>query len=358
MRASSAFVLLLLAGLFWGAGNIAQKSVLDHVGPLTAIALRSLIAAVVLVPFVYRERQGFARLHSGTMLPFVASIICFALATTCYQIAFGGTSVTNAGFLVNICCVMTPILAWLMLRTAPGTLTFPAAFIALIGIVLMSGPLEELRRGDATALLAAFFYALWAVFVGMFLARSERPMLLIFSQLCATAVIASATALWLEQPTLAAVQGAGRHLLFLGIIATAVPYTFQIVAQQHVSATIAMLTVSSEAVFGAVFAMVLLGEQPTLLAYAGAALVILAINLVCLPEESRAARFVRRFAMGRTSARNVAMRQEGPALELRPSAYASRREPADGAAPRQDMQASHTLLALRDLHESCEKHRL
>ncbi|WP_287249706.1 EamA family transporter [Mesorhizobium sp.] len=42
--------LLLLAAAFWGFGNVAQKTVLDHLDPLSAVDMRCLIAGLMAAP--------------------------------------------------------------------------------------------------------------------------------------------------------------------------------------------------------------------------------------------------------------------------------------------------------------------
>ena len=43
--------MLFMAAFLWGAGNVPQKTVLDDIGPLTAVGMRCLIAAFILAPF-------------------------------------------------------------------------------------------------------------------------------------------------------------------------------------------------------------------------------------------------------------------------------------------------------------------
>src|SRR5262245_44530887 len=50
-------LLLLLAAAFWGFGNVAQKTVLEHLDPLSAVGLRCLIAGLVVLPLVASERR-------------------------------------------------------------------------------------------------------------------------------------------------------------------------------------------------------------------------------------------------------------------------------------------------------------
>jgi drug/metabolite transporter (DMT)-like permease len=101
--------LLILAACLWGLGNVAQKTVLTHVGPLMATGLTSLLAAFVLAPIMLRELRS-----TRTIPPLGETLlvsIVFMLALLTLQIGFSGTTVTNAGFLINTCIVMTPLAA-------------------------------------------------------------------------------------------------------------------------------------------------------------------------------------------------------------------------------------------------------
>lgn len=49
--------LLLIASAFWGFGNVAQKTILEHLDPLSAVGLRCLIGGLLLVPMMLAERH-------------------------------------------------------------------------------------------------------------------------------------------------------------------------------------------------------------------------------------------------------------------------------------------------------------
>ena len=49
--------LLLLAAAFWGFGNVAQKTVLEHLDPLSAVGMRCLIAGLIAAPLTMLERR-------------------------------------------------------------------------------------------------------------------------------------------------------------------------------------------------------------------------------------------------------------------------------------------------------------
>ena len=110
---------LLLAALCWGAGNVANKTVLQHLDPLTVMSLRCLLAAIVICPFALPDlrpdlRRGPAQAADRDWIKSAVLLsLPFAAALLLQQWAYGLTSVTNAGFLVNTATVMIPVLTWL-----------------------------------------------------------------------------------------------------------------------------------------------------------------------------------------------------------------------------------------------------
>lgn len=135
--ARRASVMLLLAAFFWGSGNIASKTVLQDLDPFTVVVLRDLIAAVVVAPVVLPEvARGVTVAWFRSALPVAA---LFGVAVICQQLAYQTATVTNASFLVNATCVLTPILAWLMFGERAGPSTVLAAAVMLLGALSMSG---------------------------------------------------------------------------------------------------------------------------------------------------------------------------------------------------------------------------
>ena len=70
------------------------------------------------------------------------------------------------------------------------------------------------------------------------------------------------------------------QILYAGLFSTAVAYTLQAIAQQHVPPSNAAIVLSSESLFAALAGALLLNERLSPLGYAGAALIFLAIILV------------------------------------------------------------------------------
>jgi drug/metabolite transporter (DMT)-like permease len=288
MKPIQASGLLLLAAICWGLGNVAQKTVLDAVGPFTSVGVRCLLGSLVILPVVFMEWRapsaaGQIAARSNALLTGI--VLSFAGAVIFYQMSFATTTVTNAGFLVNTCSALTPLVAWILFRAVPPPLIFPAVLLSLTGIFLMGGAqFEAMRWGDVCASIAALLYAIWAVLSGVHLARHTRPFGLIFLTMSSAGCLCLVLAATFESMNLATLQAALPELLFLGVVTTGIPYAIQIFAQQHVSATTAMILVSSEAVFGAVLANLWLGETLTLTGWLGAFCVLCGISLAAFPD--------------------------------------------------------------------------
>jgi drug/metabolite transporter (DMT)-like permease len=272
--------LLVIAAFLWGAGNVAQKTVLEHIGPLTAVGCRCLIAALVLAPF-------FARFDhkpiTGEFKSALYVIVTFAIAVTLYQISAGLTSVTNAGFLVNISIVTTPVAGWLLLRQKPEIIVWPAGFFALVGAYMMSGGLaSRFNFGDALAMAAAVLFSFWMIFLGRFVTLHGQAGLITLVQFFVTGLLCLTFGLLIEPVSFASLNSALPELIILGVASTAIGYLFQAIAQTRTSASEASIIVSGEAIFGAIFAFALLGETLSNQGLIGALLIICGIGLVQL----------------------------------------------------------------------------
>lgn len=281
MNRTSAYGVLLVAAMCWGFGNIFQKLVLDHVGPYTAVGLRCAIAVVLLSPLLLLER-GAARARG--FVPSVLGVsLFFALGIGLQQVAYQWTSVTNASFLVNACTVMTPILAWVLLGRPPAPIVWIAAAVTFLGAFLVAGAHNPstIGWGDLLCLQAAFAFAVWFVALERHARRYGRPVATTIVQFAVTGALYLPLGAAVEGLPAGGFEGVGLlHVLGLGLISTAVPYGLTTWAQRHASAAVTAVILSSEGLFGAIGAVLVLGERLPLAASLGGALMFIAILMV------------------------------------------------------------------------------
>lgn len=283
-----AHLTLILAAALWGFGNIAQKTVLEHIGPMTATCLRCGIAAFAVLPLIWLERRMTR--NPGWWLSAFCVGALFATAISIQQTAYLSSTVTNASFLVNTATILTPLLAWLILREPTGSIGIAAAIVTLFGIFLMSNGVAgfaAFKWGDAACLVSALFYALWMVALGRHVQRHGSPLLSAFVQFGVASLFMLPPSALSEARSPAAILAAWPQLAVLGLFSTAAAFCLQTVAQKYITSSRAALLVSGESVFGAMGAIAWLGERPSFTVATGAALILVAIIFVSLlPETS------------------------------------------------------------------------
>lgn len=271
-------LLLVLAAAFWGSGNIANKTLLADIGPFTALALRGAIAAVIVLPLIRFDRGPSLDRGYWSSAALVSAL--FLAAASLQQAAFQWTTVTNAGFLVNSCTIMTPLLAWVFLREVPDRRVMVAALVMLGGAWLMCGAgslAQGINAGDLACLVSAVFYAGWAIALGHHAMRYGRPLVTAAIQFAVTGAVLAPVALALEGPTFAGIVAAGPEVLYLAVFCTAGACVLTTIAQRKVPASLAVMVLSLESVFGTVAAFMILDERPAATVMIGGVLMLVAV---------------------------------------------------------------------------------
>ena len=148
-------ILLVGVAAVWGASFLAAKDLAAVTGVPSAVALRFLVAviAVGLICLVRRER-----LPRGRGLLIAAGLGCSQAAIIGLE-TWGVhlTSATNAGLLISLALVMTPVLDGVASRSWLPRSYFVAAVAAVVGVALLvsDGGLRAPTAGDALVIAAA-----------------------------------------------------------------------------------------------------------------------------------------------------------------------------------------------------------
>ncbi len=276
--------LMLLGALGWGAGNVSQKLILAHLDPFSATGLTCLVGMVLLLPLARREARRNLPPLSGAMPELLQVGVVFTLAATLMQLAYGHTTVTNAGFLVNTAAVLTPILAWIAYRQRPVFWIWPASFCSLAGVVMMGGGrMSTLASGDALAVAAALCFSVLTLLVSRFVMRYRRPALMTVAQMFVCGVTGMIVgAMTYGFPTSGAIWAAMPEILIIGLISKGAAYFLIALAQAYVPPTTAAVLVSAEAIFGALAAGLFLGESPGRVQVMGGVFIILGVTIAAM----------------------------------------------------------------------------
>ena len=275
-------LVLLLAGAIWGMGFIAQATAMDAIGPILFIGLRFLVACIFIAPFAWFEaRKAAEPIRKSDMIGFVLIGLALFLGMGLQQFGLTLTTVTNSGFLTGLYVVMVPILSLVLLRQVPHPVVWPAVALAFGGTWLLSGgDLVALNTGDFLTIACAFAWSAQVLMIGRYVSSSGRPIALSLVQFAICAVLGILIAIPLEDIVLTDIVAALPEILFSGIFASGVAFTLQVVGQRYTTAPQAAIFLSTEALFAAVFAAILLAERIPPIGYLGGVLIFSAILLV------------------------------------------------------------------------------
>lgn len=270
----TANLMLLTVAFVWGATFVFIKAALGEIGPFNFLAARFWLAFVVLaVPFLTRLRRGGPSLwRAGGVL----GTVLFA-AYAFQTVGLRTTTASRAGFITGLFVVLVPLLSALVLRRPPAPSAWAAALLAVLGLALLSLPVNRsLASGDGLMLLCALMVAVHILLVDR-QAHRHDPLALGTAQIGVVALL-SGLADWLTEPLPVHLSpttwGA---ILFTALPATALALLLQVVAQRRTPPHQAALLLTLEPIFAALTAFLVLGERLSGRGLAGCGLILIAM---------------------------------------------------------------------------------
>jgi drug/metabolite transporter (DMT)-like permease len=182
-----------------------------------------------------------------------------------------------------------PVIAVVFFRRFPHWIVWPGATMMLIGIFLLSGgKLDSLTTGDFLSITCAFFWAIQITLAGHFVSQSGRPLALSCTQFAVCAVLSMLIAAPSETISFSIISASMAEILYVGLVSSGLAFVLQVIGQRYTTAPQAAIFLSSEALFGALFAVLLLNETIPAAGYVGCAIIFAAILMVeLIPELTR-----------------------------------------------------------------------
>ncbi|MES5098736.1 DMT family transporter [Agrobacterium sp. BA1120] len=290
MTRIQANLVLLLAAAIWGGGFVAQSTAMDTIGPFWFVGLRFAIAALAVLPFAMMEsRKMKAAPSGGEMKAFVLVGLALFMGATTQQVGLLTTSVTNSSFLTALYVIFVPVIAVIIYRRNPHWIVWPGALMMLTGIFLLSGgAISRLTTGDMLSITCAVFWAIQITLAGRFVMQSNRPLALSCTQFAVCAGLSMLIGIFVEPINYTAIASSITEILYVGLVSSGLAFVLQVIGQRYTTAPQAAIFLSSEALFGALFAAIFLHETIPTAGYIGCAIIFAAILLVeLIPELSK-----------------------------------------------------------------------
>jgi len=249
---------LVFNTLIWGSTFVMVKRALDDASALLYVAIRFLVATLVLA-YVFRRRWS---LSSGAPRGGILAGVCLFGGYAFQTVGLNLTTPSKAAFLTGLTVVVVPLLNSLVYRVYPHASEAIGVVIATIGMGLMTlqGNSGGVARGDLLVILCAVAFAGHIVVLGHYSKAAPFEPLAVW-QLGTTATLALASFWWMEKPFFHPGPFLWMALLVSSLLSTALAFTVQAWAQQITTATRAALIFALEPVVAWAFSFVVIGER-------------------------------------------------------------------------------------------------
>jgi drug/metabolite transporter (DMT)-like permease len=264
----------------WGLTFSLIQDVIDTLSPMSFIAYRFLLAALVLVvPYA----PGLVRLPARAWGAGLLLGLLLCLGYVSQTVGLLHTSASNAGFITGLYVVFTPLLGWIFLRQHLTRWACGCLGLATVGLLLLSGIGGSPHAlGDGLMLLCSLSFAVHILVTDKVMAHFPvGPLVVIQLSVCGAGALLLAVAS--NELTSPSGEQEWTALLFTAVFASALAYFIQSYAQQRIPPARTSLILATEPVFGGVFGYLLAGDRLSSTAWLGAAVMTIAV----LSMESR-----------------------------------------------------------------------
>jgi drug/metabolite transporter (DMT)-like permease len=287
----AALLRVVLAGACWALAAVLAKYAFDRgVPPVRLAEARVAVAVAALAPVLAWRRPDLLRPPAGTWPALAGFGACVAAVNLTYYVAIDhlpigvalGLQYTGPAILM----AATTLLAR-DVQAAPGRLAWVAAGLTLAGAALVSQAFEGLGSlnlpGLTAGLASAVLFAAYLLAAELAGRRGAEPATTLLWGFLVAVAIWAVVAPWWSWPVAAlADPGVAAAVVGVGLVGTLLPFALAVGAVRVISAATAGIAATSEPVFAAAFAWVLLGQHLNLAQLTGATLVVAGVVLAQL----------------------------------------------------------------------------
>lgn len=280
-------VVLLTAGLLtFGFAPILVRFATD-VEALTLAAMRTLFAVLILIPFWYPKRVTLRQLKQNGATPFLlmAAGISLGLHFTLWIASLHYTSVASASVLVTIHPVMLIVAESLIFKKNFRPIVWVGVFIAFGGSVLLgiaddtqAGQFPDALFGNTLAFLAAVIFVIYFLLGRRIRQHTEWIDYVFYVYLYAAITCTILAVIWS-----AGIPFISFTAFLIGIALaigpTIIGHGSMNYAVKYISPTLLSTLVLTEAVFAALAAYFIFGENPAALSISAMVIIMTGVSL-------------------------------------------------------------------------------
>jgi len=271
---------LLSVAAAWGFAFVVMKDAIERQSVNNFLFTRFSLAVLVMLIIRPQTVKHFNKdlLQRGSLAG-----IFLGLGYIAQTLGLERTGAAITGFITGLYVVLTPVLAWLVLKEKITRFVWLCIMLATLGLGLLSIRGFSVGIGEMFVLASAFLFAAHIIALSKWSSgRDVYAMTIVQLSMCALlSGIASIPSGYSAPPD----SGVWAVVIFTAVFATAIAFIVQTWSQAHMSATKVAVILTMEVVFAALFAILFGGERLTLQSAVGGVLVVVAMYLIVLKEQ-------------------------------------------------------------------------
>ena len=267
MNRTLARVVLITAGLIWGIGFVVNKVILDFGWTGSELLFVRFFTATIAIFLIYWKR--IIKTNKETIKWGLFLGIFLYLGFYFQTWGLENTSPSHNALITAGYIVLMPVIIFVFERRHIHIKTIMAGFVTLIGISLITVDFNSLESGinfgDLLTFIGAFFYALHIFFLGKKTKQVDLFVLMAF-QLLLFSVIAFFVMIikdGMPPVDFSNVESMKFFVLaiVIGFFASFLAFLFQSIGQKNTNEAEAAILISTEGLFGPIFAIMFYGDE-------------------------------------------------------------------------------------------------
>jgi len=267
MNRTLARIVLISAGLIWGIGFVVNKVILDFGWTASELLFVRFFTATIAIFIIYWKRIIKTNAETINWGLFLGIFLYFGFYFQTWGLA--NTTPSHNALITAGYIVLMPLIIFVFERKHVHIKTIMAGFVTLIGIALITVDFNSLESGinfgDILTFIGTFFYALHIFFLGKKAKQVDLFVLMAF-QLLLFSIIAFFVMIMkdgLPPIDLTNLESSMYFLLaiVIGFFASFVAFIFQSIGQKNTNETEAAILISTEGLFGPIFAIMFYGDD-------------------------------------------------------------------------------------------------
>ena len=285
-----ASIMLFITSIIWGLAFVAQAQGMEHIGPFTFTASRSLVAIIFLYLtyiFFNKTSKSYREQKFDMKRTIRGGVLCglvFTFGINFQQIGLVYTTAGKASFLTALYIVFIPIIGLFYGKKINKKLQL-CIVLAMIGTYLMSvkGSLS-MNIGDLITIFGSIVFAIHILMLSEF-SKDTNAVLVSLIQFAVCGFFSLIAALIFEGIEIDAILKSYLAILYVGILSSGVGFTIQLMALKELDPVVASMISSLESVFGAVFGWLILSQSMSEREIIGGIIIFVATLIAQLPIE-------------------------------------------------------------------------